>query len=557
MSTITEPSPLPREEQQPADDRPKADASMLEDQFPDWLKVSRGVTILTGVIGIIYFCLARLAIRNTDVWGHLAYGRWIIEHGRLPRTEPLMTLSQGVPWLDVAWLGKVAGLWVFDRFGVAGLQFLHAVPITFAFAVLAWAMYRQTRSTGWTIAGLFLFGAIDYQQLLIQRPQDFGLACFAITLVGGLRRVTGRSVWIGLPLMFAVWANIHGSFLVGLTVLATAAVGGGLDVLWRTRDPIRAVRSSELWRPLLLLQLCAAAALLNPAGLRIYADAVRISANPNLSVLLDWSPLTLRVPQGMAFAAGVVLLALVFRWSPRRLRTAEILLLVGFGCGTMWSVRMIVWFGCVAGYLFGVHGAAAWRAACGRGALPAPPERRGLWTVATVGLVWIFFAYSPFGLQRIHGMPQGPDEAEYFVDNVVERTPLAAVEYLHEHADNLPAGLMYNSQEWGDFLLWAGPRKFQPFVSSHVHLIPKEVWDDYLEMYDGGAFPEKFDRYGVNTVLVDTTNYMGLIRTLRDSDKWREVFQDPAGLAVLFVRNSAAPVAAGEAAAPAAEAAGH
>jgi len=37
-------------------------------------------------------------------------------------------------------------------------------------------------------------------------------------------------------------------------------------------------------------------------------------------------------------------------------------------------------------------------------------------------------------------------------------------------------------------------------------------------------------------VLVDTTNYMGLIRALRDEEGWREVFADPQGLAVIFVR---------------------
>ena len=76
----------------------------------------RRAAALVAVLGIVFFALNRLSIRLTDVWGHLAYGRWIREHGTLPETEPLLALSQGVPWVDVAWLSKLSGLWVYERF---------------------------------------------------------------------------------------------------------------------------------------------------------------------------------------------------------------------------------------------------------------------------------------------------------------------------------------------------------------------------------------------------------------------------------------------------------
>jgi hypothetical protein len=542
MSTIIEPGPKPRANTTPEAPRapesaaPLANASLLEDQFPAWLKAPKALAVLTGVLGFIYFVLSRLAIQNSDVWGHLAYGRWMTDSQALPATEPLLTLCQGVPWVDVAWLSKVAGFWTFEHFGVGGLQFLHAATLTTAFAVLAWSLYRRTVSTGWTVVGLLAFAVVAYQQLLIQRPQDFGLACFAITVACGLSQSNRKWVWVALPLMFAVWANCHASFVVGLVALGAIAAGRLVDVWRKTGSLGLALRSRMVWRPLLLMQLGASAALFNPVGLKIYADVLAISSHPNLKPLFDWQPLTLRMPQGMAFVALSMLLAAAYRLSPRRVSTAEVLLLIGFGCGALWSVRMIVWWGWVAGCLLALHGAAAYRRWQRMPVVPAAPERRGLWTVTTVGLTWIFFAYSPFGLQRIHGMPEGDEAAAEFRNNVVARTPLDAVAYLTSNAADLPAGVMYNSQEWGDYLLWAAPPQFQPMVHSHVHLIPTEVWDDYLPLHDGSGFPTMLDRYGVNTVLVDTTNYSGLIRVLRDSEEWKEVFQDPAGLAVLFVR---------------------
>jgi hypothetical protein len=237
------------------------------------------------------------------------------------------------------------------------------------------------------------------------------------------------------------------------------------------------------------------------------------------------------------FALTALGLVFVLRLSPRRVQAAEGLLLIGFGAAALWSQRMIVWWGPIAGGVLAVHGWSAWRRRRGLPLVPAAPERRGLWTVTAVGLAWIYFAYSPFGLQRIHGRPRGEAAVADFRRNVVERTPLDAVQYLQEHAEELPGGQMYNSHEFGDYLLWAAPAKFGLFVHSHVHMIPEEVWNDFLAIHDGaGDWAEKLDRYSVNTVLVDTTNYMGLIRALRDHEEWREVFADPRGLAVLFVR---------------------
>lgn len=545
MRTVTEPvrTPSPPSPTPAANERPpvmlpdgRPNLSLLEDQCPDRFKASRSLAIYTAVLGLLFLCLSRLAVRLTDVWGHLAYGRWILAEGHLPETEPLLPLSQGVPWVDTAWLSKVIGTLTFNQFGIAGLQFIHAVAITTAMALLVWVMHRRTQSVGWTLLGLLAFGLVDYQQLLINRPQDFGLVAFVVVLAWGWSGRRHRGEWILLPLLFAGWANMHGSFAVGLAALGAFAVGRAVDIYRRTRR-LKCVFASRLvWRPVLMLELCATAALLNPQGLRIYADILIISNNPNLATLVDWSPLNLRMGQGQLFAIAAVLIGGAYRVSPRRVSATELLLLIGLGAAALWSLRMLIWWGPVAGYLLALHGAAAWRRARHLPLLPAPADRRGLWSVVTVGLVWISFAYTPFGLQRLHGMPTGPQAEVEYRRSVVNRTPLEAVAYLRKNAATLPRGVMYNSQEFGDYLQWAVP-EFPVFVNSHAHLVPEEVWNDFVEIHDGaGNWRDKLNRYGVNIVLVDTTNYAGLIRALRDEAEWREVFTDQQGLAVMFVR---------------------
>src|SRR5690606_31301246 len=72
---------------------PLAHAGMLEDHLPERWRVTAAVPVLVGVLGVAYILLSYLPLWHTDLWGHLAYGQWIAQHGRVPITEPLMPLS--------------------------------------------------------------------------------------------------------------------------------------------------------------------------------------------------------------------------------------------------------------------------------------------------------------------------------------------------------------------------------------------------------------------------------------------------------------------------------
>jgi hypothetical protein len=142
--------------------------------------------------------------------------------------------------------------------------------------------------------------------------------------------------WIIVPLLFGLWANLHGSFIVGLGLLAAQAIGRGMDVFRRTHSVRSVLVSRPVQRLALLTQLAFAATLLNPYGLRIYAEVLTFGGNPNLQSLIEWDPLTLRMKQGRAVAAVALLMVVLYRLSPRRVRTAEFLTLIGLGAATLW-----------------------------------------------------------------------------------------------------------------------------------------------------------------------------------------------------------------------------
>ncbi len=507
------------------------DLNVLEDRFPEWLQAPRILALWTTVIGVLYLFLSYQPLWHTDLWGHLSYGRWIWEHGRLPETEPLMPLSRGVPFVDTAWLGQVLGYGLIRQFGIPAMQMFYAATIAGSFALLLAAVLRRTQ--GAMAAGfiaIITFAVVDYQQLLIVRPQLFGLVAFValFTLLTAFRWRT--AYWFVIPLMFTLWANLHGSFIVGLGLLATCCLGRGIDIFRRLRS-VGAVTADPVVRRLFVLtQLAAVATLINPYGLGLYAEVFAVAGHPNLQDLIEWDPLTLRMSQGKAAAACALALMFAYRFSPRRVRANEVLLLVGLGGAALSSSRMIVWWAPVASYYLALHAAAIFRSnrIGERLTFPrtAPSPRSGKWSVVTVGLAWIFFAYTPFGITLLHGSPKTPEAQSRRIETSTSaQTPLAVAAYLHRRP---PQGLVFNTYEWGDYLLWAGPRDLQLFVASHAHLIPEEVWDDYLSILNAGSnWEKKLDQYGVNAVVIDKKDRASFIKALKaKGDMWQIGYED-------------------------------
>jgi hypothetical protein len=363
------------------------------------------------------------------------------------------------------------------------------------------------------------------------RPQLAGLVCFTLVFMMTTAPVWRRWYVWAIPVIFACWSNLHGSFIMGLGLLGAMTAGRAVDVWLRTKK-LKYVFAEQTVRSLFFaLELSATAVLLNPYGIAAYPEVFSVSGSPNMESLLEWAPLTLRMKQGRAAACIALALVACYRLSPRRVTVREVLLLTGLGAAMMWHCRMIVWWAPVAAYYLGLHAAAAWKKY--RHA-PAPsPARGGLWSVIVVGIAWICFAFTPFGFVVMHGPQKDARAAETQKRNSLSRqTPVEIADYLRRHP---PQGQVFNTYEWGDYLLWAGPENLQVFVNSHAHLIPEEVWADYLTIVRGGTgWEEKLDRYGVNMVIVDQFEHGDMIKAIEKLDGWEKKFSDRTG--AVFVR---------------------
>ena len=334
---------------------------------------------LLVVLAAFFVYLSHRPLWHTDLWGHLAYGRVIATSGAIPATEPLMPLCQGVPFVDFSWLSELLAYVAYDWRGAPALQFLYAASVTACVGLLTWCSRRKTGSAWAAALAAVIYVWVDWRQLAIVRPQLAGCLCFLVlwsrvasgassrrrkTIAPGFRPGSTRQLFMfGAPIaaLFALWGNLHGSFLIGLATIGAFVCGRALDLLRRTRS-LGALSVDKRLRALATMLLVASVAvLLNPYGWRIYSAAWELSSNANLADLVEWKPLRLWTGQGLpALYVSVGLLGL-YVLTPRRILATELLLLVGLGGCTLLKSRLIVWWGPVAAYYAALHAAAIWK----------------------------------------------------------------------------------------------------------------------------------------------------------------------------------------------------
>ena len=498
------------------------------DWIPISLRVSRGITGMTFVLGLLYYYLCSRPIWHSDIWGHLSYGRYLWETKSLPATEPLLPLSKEISFIDGPWLSQLIGFAVVStpRLQLAGLQGLFAMMVTSCGAMLSLSSYRQTKSGLFAFLSLSVFLLVAWDHLMIFRPQLAGLVCFVVVLTRLVRSPCLTSDWTVIPAVFALWANLHSSFFVGLGLLGCFCLGRTLDVFKRTCSIKACLHDSYTRRFFSLTLIAAAAVLINPYTFRLFREAFFFSENENLRDLSEWQPLTIKDPSGQIVAVAAIILATFYRLSPRRVRFWEVFSSLGLGLATLWCSRIVVWLAPVVALIITQHAFAVWRRWNGESRLVDQPTRSSKWSLIAVAFAGICFILSPFGIAVLTGKQAAK------IQSVSRGTPVFAAEYL---AENPPDGMVFATLELADYVQWAGPENLRLFVNSHAHLVPRDVWVAYMrviEQRDG--WKETLNYYGINTLILDRANRTSLIDKLKIDPTWKSPPIERDGQVIFF-----------------------
>ena len=160
------------------------------------------------------FARAAQAPAQNDTWWHLRSGQ-DIWRGVLPTVERWSSTARGHSWPDHEWLSE-AIFYPVHRFGGMPLLALLVACVTTVTFALVWRLM---------VGPVLRRGALVFLTLPVTlimaslRPQVFSLLLLAVTVT-----LLARARFAWLPLVFLLWANLHGAVVVGGVVVAAVLV---------------------------------------------------------------------------------------------------------------------------------------------------------------------------------------------------------------------------------------------------------------------------------------------------------------------------------------------
>ncbi len=366
---------------------------------------------------------------QSDTWYTLVSGRLVWGSG-IPHHDTLTALTAGRTWVDEQWLAQLGfyGLWSVG--GIVLAMFSLVVLYTGAFGILAAGARSRgasARSVALVTGASFLVG-VPNTILRAQVPAYLLFAIVLVLLLADRGRMSPR-VYLALPLL-VLWANVHGSVLVGAALVALYGVTAAVDAR-RARPGGR-----RLARAAVLVLAPWACVLVSPYGLALPGYYRSVLDNPTLADNVgEWGASTLRgQPLFFALLAAGLVLATLAR---RRLTPFALLAVIAAGLFGMLAIRNIVWFALVSAAVLPTALDAVWP--------PAESRRRpGLnlaLAAAGVGLA-VFMAAVVAGRGRAWLESGYPPRA-------------AAVTSAAAHA--APGARIFANERYADWLLFEHP----------------------------------------------------------------------------------------------------
>jgi hypothetical protein len=462
------------------------------------------------------FAVVRSFNVDPDMWWHIRTGELILATHRWATTDPYSYTAAGAPWMSCEWLGDVFFASVYRVGGLRGLEVLLAV---LASAVML-ALYGLATLRSGNCKAAFLVTAVLLALATASfnlRPQMLGYLFLILTLIALelFRQGKQRAVWL-LPILFLVWVNTHGSWIVGLATVALYIVAGlvsfqigGLE----TRRWTNAERLRLEFAFLLSLMVIP----ITPYGVRLAGYPFTVASTLPISVanILEWQVMPFNLGGGKLFLAlllGFFLAQVIFRFS---WHVAELLLFLFGAAMACLHVRFLLLF-----VPFFAPLAATMLARC----MPAYNKHKDQY-------LFNFALMAGIVIALVHYSPSKADMEK----KVAAQFPVQALRYMRGHP--VP-GPLFNSYGFGGYMIEAG---YKTFIDGRSELFEQTgVLGDYMHMtmLKPGAL-QVLRGYGIQSCLVERDEPFATL--LASSPDWNKVYSDP--VSALYVRRGASNAA--------------
>ena len=480
------------------------------------------VAVLAAVlVGVLPLLVRRVG--DPDFFWHLADAAWIGGHHALPSQDLFTFTVAGTGLTDHEWLGELIMGGANHAGGQLAVSLVFGAVTVAGFLLLLQRIRLRPHTTVITAAALGL-GALAGNQVWGPRLQmiTFAFVCLELLLVDAFLERGGRLLWL-MPAVMAVWANLHGGFVIGPVLLAVAASAELLTGL-ATSDGAARTRARTL---ALVTGASVVGSVITPYGPGGFTYAVRTQfSSVQEGLIAEWRSPDFHSITERGLEAGILLLLLGLALS-RGARLWDLACACIAVVLALQSVRHVALFVALVTPLLAWQWASPFDSTVVpwlRRRLPAPP--RG-WPVAVAAVAAVVSIAALAVLGRLLNQQAAATRANY---------PAAAADYLA--ANPTTGSRIFDLYGWGGYLA----NRFYPAENRRLYVYEEAdhmgdaVLTDYLDIVDlRGDWRSRLDGAGVDMVVFppDTP----LTSALADLSGWRLAYSD--AVADVFVRSSA------------------
>ena len=469
--------------------------------------------MLASLLVVLAVLTVRARFNDPDMWWHLKMGEVIWTSHSIPSTDVFSYTTGHQSSIPQEWLAQLSIYGAYKWSGLTGLvTWLCAFSSILLIAgYFLCAIYSGNSKVAFAGAMLiWLFATIGFSI----RPQLIGYLFLTLELVlihlG--RKRNPRWFW-GLPILFAVWINCHGSFFLGIVVVGIFLFTSFFS--FRLGSLV-----AQSWEPhcrqVLVYALCltVVALFLNPDGTKqiLYPLNTILHQPIGLANSEEWMPTQLTDARGVALLVVLVSSLLIGVMHRDELYWDEVLLIA---LGTWLGVshqRTLFVFGILTAPILTRQISDSWDD------YNAAKDRA--WPNAVLIAISVFVVILAFPSRQ--GLMQ----------QVAKDNPVRAVEFIK--ANHL-SGPMLNDYLYGGYLIWAAP-EYPVFIDGRSDVYE---WSGVLSQFGDWATlksdpNELLRKYEVNFCLLAKDAPMARVLPLLTN--WKMIYSDD--IAVIFLRTA-------------------
>jgi hypothetical protein len=448
-----------------------------------------------------------------DSWWQITIGRLILSTHTWPTADSYSFTMRGTAFVAHDWLGDVVMAIAVRLAGLQGLAALFVfLAISLAVLIYYYAWLRSRSVLGAGIATVLVLQVAE--PIFGMRPQMLGYAFLIVTLICLEHFKQGRpkALW-PLPLIFLLWVNAHGSFVLGFFVLGVYWASGLVQFSSNFLEAKRWTpeqRLHLLWISLLSL----VAAMVTPYGARLAVYPVEMVTNQRfiMFAITEWQSLQFSTHYAHVFLALLLLILLLQVAKPVTYRLETLGLLLFAIAESCLHARFLMFFAIIFAPVLATF-LSNWLPA-NRPTEDHPFVNAVLISAVALGIVALFPSFS-----KLKAM-------------LATTYPVGAVRYLQEHPG---LGNMFNTDLWGGYLIWAIPER-KVFIDGRMDIYEYGgVLRDYYNFINLQENPDQFfEKYGLKAALVKPGD--PITRYLQTLPDWTIVFRDSTS--IIFARAS-------------------